>query len=159
MRSFIAFVASAIRVAFRITWRVCRATSRLVMQMIPDIDAAPAQPAIQTRAASKRAPASAAKLQKDTSFEQVRELARKMSYGVARPEDMKGLKPAVIEWVTSLDREQLCRLVCAENLKAFIDGQASLKGMPGYLEPVARSAARRTVEPEPAYQPRMAMPI
>lgn len=160
MRSIIGTLMSMIRALARWTWTVCKTTGRLVAKLVPDFGASPAQPVTQTTLSeSKRASACAATPWPDTSFEQVRELARRMAADMAKPADFKGISPAIIEWMTSLDREQLCRLVCAEKLREYINGQASVKSMPRYLEPIERPATRRTVEPEPAYRPRMAMPI
>jgi hypothetical protein len=129
------------------------------MQLIPNFGVTPAMPADPVPTRPQPRAGQAADKKGSASVEAVRALARKMAAGTAKMEHMHAVSPAVVQWLTSLDRVQLCRLVCAKptELEAYMAGRGEIRGLPRYLTLQERPSPRRTRDPETGYEPRMAM--
>ncbi len=163
MNRIIAAIGAALRAIGRTVWVTCKATGRLVMRVIPDFGGgAPVQPVSPVNRSTHR-PAAAAvtelsrQVDKPTpAVEALRTLAQKMAGGTDTVQDMLQVPAEVVQWLSSLDRVQLCRLVCAksEDISAYMNRRTDIRGMPPFLEPIERPASRRTAEQrELAYDP------
>lgn len=163
MREIIAAIRAVLGAVASIVWVTCKRTGKLIMKLVPDIGGsapAPARLPVRSGAVGEKRTGATAPTPRSTSTEVVRELARAMAAGTAKPADMKGVSTAVVQWLGTLDRVQLCRLVCAKDLNEYLAGRDTLKDMPPYLEvPEPRPAQRRTAEPDFDYRPRLAYPI
>ena len=158
MHQIIAAIRVAISAIIVIVWVPCRITGRLIRKIqrsaagpsIPSVDVSPHR--------SARRPSNdsgARQVDKPTPAHQaVRTLAQKMAAGTHALQDMHQVPAEVVQWLSSLDRVQLCRLVCAkaEDLAAYMNGRTDIRGMPRYLEPIERPAPRRTADRELAYR-------
>lgn len=155
MHQIIAAIGAALRAMARTVWVTYKRTGRLIMQMIPDIGAtAPAPTAVQR---SFQRPSN------DNDGRQVREptgaalavkhLAQRMASDTFTMDDMDGVDADVVEWMASLDHQQLCRLICVEDLPGYMSGRKEVRGLPPYLQHVPRPAERRTAERDLAYAP------
>lgn len=162
MGQFIAAIRAAISAITGFVWVTCKTTGKLIMKLIPDPGGgAPVQPAATVSRSTQRprmetAAEFARQADKPTPATQaIRTLAHKMAGRTHSLQDMHQLPAEVVQWLSSLDRVQLCRLVCAkpEDLAAYMNGRTDIKGMPPYLEPIERPALRRTADRELAHSP------
>lgn len=162
MDRIIAAVRAAISAITRTVWVTCKVTGRLIMKCVPDFGAsAPVQQtAPANRSTQRPAGAAVAELARQVdkpapAVEAIRTLAQKMAGGTHSLQDMHQVPAEVVQWMSSLDRVQLCRLVCAkpQDLAAYMNGRTDMRGLPPYLVPIDRPAQRRTADRELAYSP------
>jgi hypothetical protein len=67
--------------------------------------------------------------------------------------DMHDVPADVVKWLAALDHQQLCRLICTEDLAGYMNRRVEIRGLPKYLEVPPRPSNRRTADPELAYAP------
>lgn len=146
MKQILAAIAAAIRSMTRSARIVCRKTGRLILQILPDFGggggAAQAIPSDQAEPSADQAASSPG------AVEAVRGLARKMAAGTVTMQDMHAVHADTVRWLTSLDRVQLCRLVCAADLGGYMSRRSEIRRLPRYLEQVPRPPDRRTEDRE-----------
>lgn len=162
MGQIIAAIRVAISAITRTVWVTCKATGRLIMKCVPDFGAsAPVQSAAPAnRWVQQPAGAAVADIARQVekplpAAQAVRTLAQKMAAGTDALQDAHQVPAKVVQWMSSLDRVQLCRLVCAkpEDLAAYMNGRHDMRGLPPYLLMPGRPAPRRTYDRELAYIP------
>ena len=138
----------------------CRITGRLIRKVVQS-GGSPGIPRaeISQRSAQRSGNGNSRQTARPTpAVEAVRILAQKMAGGTHSLQDMHQVPADVVQWLSGLDRVQLCRLVCAkpEDLAAYMSGRTHIRGMPPYLELTERPAPRRTADREMGYNPALA---
>jgi hypothetical protein len=162
MGQIIAAIGAALRAIGKTVWVTCKKTGRLIMQMIPDFGASAPLPAAAVQRSAQR-PGNdnhARQVSEPTGAAlAVKQLAQKMAAGSVTMQDMHNVEADVVKWMASLDHNQLCKLICCEDLGSYMNGRKEVRGLPRYLETPPRPAQRRTADPEPAYTPIAALAI
>lgn len=162
MGQIIAAIRAAISAIIAIVWVPCRITGRLIRQ-IQRSAAGPSIPSVEVAQRSGRRPSN------DNSVRQVAEptgaalavksLAQKMAAGSVTMQDMHNVDAEVVKWLSQLDNIQLCKLICVEDLGAYMNRKVEVRGLPRYLEMPPRPSDRRTADRELAYTPIAALAI
>lgn len=165
MGKILSAIGSALRALGRIIWVPCRATGRLIMKVIDVGGSAPA-PATQATQSSQRPSRGAEVIDLATRQEakrskaatEVRTLAQKMAAGSVTMADMHQVPADVVKWLSDLTHVQLCRVICAEDLDAWMFQKKEIRGLPAYLTPIHKLANDRRQDLEPKYGPPISAP-
>lgn len=162
MDRIIAAVRAAIFAIATVVWVTCKATGRLIRKVIPGAPdtSIPSlymshrigrRPGNDNAARQVAGPTGAALA--------VKTLAQRMAAGTVTMQDMHGVDADVVKWMSQLDHQQLCRLICVERLGDYMAGRTEVRGLPKYLEMPPRPSERRTTDRDMAYTPIAALAI
>lgn len=154
-------IGAALRALGSVIWVPCRITGRLVMKII-DFGGTPAPAAAETVKSVQRPKgaevidlAARQEQRRSKACDQVRTLAQKMAAGSVKMADMHDVPANVVQWLSSLDHLQICRLVCVEDLDGYMNRKSEVRGLPPYLQPIYRPANDRTEDERMEYLPPM----
>jgi len=154
MDRIIAAIGAALRAIAVILWVPCHLTGRLIRK-IQHTARGPSIPAVDMSHRPGRRPSNdnARQVREPTGAAlAVKALAQRMAAGSVTMADMHGVDADVVKWMASLDHIQLCRLICVEDLGAYMSGR-EVRGLPPYLQTPPRPSERRTAEREQVYTP------
>ena len=162
MDKIIAAIRTALFAITTIIWVPCRITGRLLRKVMQASDG-PSIPRAEVAQPSVRRPSN------DNGVRQVAEpsgaalavkrLAQRMAAGTVTMQDMHNVDADVVKWLSGLDQQQLCRLICVEDLAGYMNRRIEVRGLPPYLQMLERPSPRRTVDLEIAYTPIAALAI
>lgn len=161
MDRIIAAIGAALRAIATVVWVTCRATGRLIRKVIHSGD----DPAIPRA----EIPRSTQRPSNDNGVRQVREptdaalavksLAQKMAAGSVTMQDTDKVDADVVQWLSQLNHQQLCRLICVDDLAGYMNRRVEIRGLPRYLELPPRPSESRTTNLDTAYTPIAAFAI
>jgi hypothetical protein len=155
MDKIIAAIGAALRAIATVVWVTCRSTGRLLRKVLhagdgpsiprADISRSVQRPGNDNQVRQVREPTGAALA--------VKHLAQKMAAGTVTMKDMHNVDADVVKWLASLDHQQLCKLICVEDLAGYMNRRIEVRGLPRYLEMAPRPSPRRTGDRDLAYTP------